>query len=157
MTRLLEERATVLALMRERAGAPLEAALLRELVAELRAAHTAPHVQPPAPVKKSRTVQRSVMLNSACIMEVEALSTEPCGGDAGHGARTEFRMTDHAGTCWQVEVEDDDGVVHSFEPRSLWMQVRGDDEQGQLLAALGFVTEVMLEADIIPNSCGQTE
>jgi len=151
MTRLLEERATVLALMRERAGAPQEAALLRELVAELRA----PHVQPSKYVV--RTVERSVMLNSACIVEVHAISTEPRGGDAGHGARTAFRITDHAGTCWQVEVEDDDGVLHSFEPRSLRVQVQGDDEQSQLLTALGFVTEVMLEAGVTPNSCGETE
>lgn len=153
MTQHLEERASVLAILRDREGAPQEAALLREVVAALRAARGGEHLPAPA----VHTVQRSVLLNSLCIVQVEAISTEPCGGDAGHGARTSFRITDHASTCWQVEVEDEDGVVHSFEPRSLWVQVRGDDEQGQLLAALGFVTEVMLEAGVIPNSCGETE
>ena len=149
MTRQLEERASVLAILREREGAPKEAELLRELVAALRAARGGEQL--PAPAPAVHTVQRSVMLNSITIVEVHASSTEPCGGDAGHGARTSFRITDHASTCWQVEVEDADGTVHSFEPRSLWVQVQGDDEQGQLLAALGFVTDVMLEAGVMPT------
>tara|TARA_R110000868_G_scaffold377175_1_gene642450 strand:- start:198 stop:578 length:381 start_codon:yes stop_codon:yes gene_type:complete len=98
--------------------------------------------------KPIRTVERRVELYDACIMEVAAVSTEPCGGDAGHGALSAFRFTDLAGSCWAVEVVDDQGTAHRFEPRSVHFEVKGDAEQGLLLAALGIVSEVMREAGV---------
>ena len=98
--------------------------------------------------KPIRTVERRVELYDACIMEVAALSTGPCGGDAGHGALSSFRITDLAGSCWAIEVVDDQGKAHQFEPRSVHFEVKGDAEQGLLLAALGIVSEVMREAGV---------
>ena len=101
--------------------------------------------------KPIRTVERRVELYDACIMEVAAISTAPCGGDAGHGARSSFRITDYASSCWSLEVVDEHGAVHRFEPRSVCFEVKGDAEQVQLLAALGIVSEVMREAGVKPN------
>jgi len=86
--------------------------------------------------------------SSITVLQVNAQSTGPCGGDAGHGSRSSLTMTDLAGMCWTVTVTDYDGSIHTFEPQSVDIEVRGDDEQGQLLAALDLGRNVLVRSGV---------
>jgi hypothetical protein len=57
-------------------------------------------------------------------------------------------MTDLAGMCWTITVTDYDGSIHTFEPQSVDIEVRGDDEQGQLLAALDLGRNVLVRSGV---------
>ena len=142
MTHPVDDRAVLLAALREREGAPHEAALLRELVHEVRTLRTQ---------AAGRTHRVELELSSITVMNVQVESTPPCGGDAGHGAFTRLRLADEAGTCWSLVAEEYDGTVHQLEPRSVELVVRGDDEQGQLLAALQVAVQVMRQARVEPT------
>lgn len=142
MTLPVEDRAHVLALLREREGAQPEAELLRELVRELRAARAE---------VAGRTQAIDLQLSSITVLRVQVESTPPCGGDAGHGAFSRVKLTDEAGTCWQLVAEDYDGTRYELEPRSVELVVRGDDEQGQLLAALQVAAQVLRSARVEPT------
>jgi hypothetical protein len=50
--------------------------------------------------------------------------------------------------CWTITVVDYDGSIHTFEPQSVDITVRGDDEQGQLLAALNFGRDVLVRSGV---------
>lgn len=88
------------------------------------------------------------IFSSITVLQVVADSTGPRGGDAGHGARASFTMKDLAGMCWTVTIVDHDGSVHEFEPQSVDIEVRGDDEQGQLLAALNLGRDVLVRSGV---------
>jgi len=139
----VDDRAILLALLREREGAPDEAQLLHELVGELRASRDA---------LAGRVQTADIELSSITVVRVQVASTPPKGGDAGHGAFTRLRLTDEAGSCWSLVVEEHDGTMHQFEPRSFQLMVNGDDEQGQLLAALQIAVQVMRQASVEPTS-----
>lgn len=142
MTLPVEDRAHVLALLREREGAQPEAELLRELVRELRAARAE---------AAGRTQAVDLQLSSITVLRVQVESTPPCGGDAGHGAFSRVKLADEAGTCWQLVVRDRDGDLWELDPHELELTVRGDDEQGQLLAALQVAAQVMRSARVEPT------
>ena len=88
------------------------------------------------------------VFSSITVLQVNAQSTGPCGGDAGHGSVSSLTMTDLAGMCWTVTVTDYDGSIHTFEPQSVDIEVRGDDEQGQLLAALDLGRNVLVRSGV---------
>lgn len=142
MTLPVEDRAHVLALLREREGAQPEAELLRELVRELRAARAE---------AAGRTQAVDLQLSSITVLRVQVESTPPCGGDAGHGAFSRVRLTDEAGLCWELVAEGYDGTRYELQPRSVELVVRGDDEQGQLLAALQVAAQVLRSARVEPT------
>jgi hypothetical protein len=86
---------------------------------------------------KPKSFHSKATYTSACIMEVETSSTEPCGGDAGHGSRAVLKMSDLASVCWTVTLADESGDTVVIDcPRSVSIEVAGDCEQGVLLAAL---------------------
>jgi hypothetical protein len=98
-----------------------------------------------------RTHHADATYTSACILRAETSSTEPCGGDSGHGARAVLKLTDMASVCWTVEVVDEDNNVHALDcPRSVSIEVAGDCEQGVLLAALEQMVATMRAAGVEP-------
>lgn len=88
------------------------------------------------------------IFSSITVLQVVADSTGPCGGDAGHGSVSSLTMKDLAGMCWTVTVTDYDGSIHTFEPQQVDIEVRGDDEQGQLLAALSLGRDVLVRSGV---------
>ena len=90
----------------------------------------------------------SQIFSSITVLNVKAESTGPCGGDAGHGSRSSLTLTDLAGMCWTITVVDYDGSIHTFEPECVSIEVRGDDEQGQLLAALNYGRDVLVRSGV---------
>lgn len=90
----------------------------------------------------------NTIFSSITVLQVDAESTGPCGGDAGHGATASITLKDLAGMCWTVTIVDHDGSVHEFEPQSVDIEVRGDDEQGQLLAALNLGRDVLVRSGV---------
>lgn len=90
----------------------------------------------------------SIIFSSITVIKAEAESTGPCGGDAGHGASASLTIKDLAGMCWTVTIVDHDGGVYEFEPQSIDITVRGDDEQGQLLAALSLGRDVLVRSGV---------
>lgn len=89
-----------------------------------------------------------LIFSSITVLQVDADSTGPRGGDAGHGATSRLSLKDLAGMCWTVTIVDHDGSVHEFEPQSVDITVRGDDEQGQLLAALSLGRDVLVRSGV---------
>ncbi len=91
----------------------------------------------PAIHTKPKSFHSKATYTTACIMEVESSSTEPCGGDAGHGSRAVLTMSDRASVCWTVTLTDERGeTIVADCPRSVSIEVAGDCEQSVLLAAL---------------------
>jgi hypothetical protein len=90
----------------------------------------------------------SLIFSSITVLKVDADSTGPRGGDAGHGSTSRLSLKDLAGMCWTVTIVDHDGSVHEFEPQSVDITVRGDDEQGQLLAALTLGRDVLMRSGV---------
>jgi len=75
------------------------------------------------------------------ILEAEAGTNGPQGGDAGHGSRSFLRITDLSGTCMNVEVTrnslgDTEGIAISLG---------GDAELRTFITALRFVLNVFEE------------
>jgi hypothetical protein len=90
---------------------------------------------------------------SLCIMEVETSSTEPCGGDAGHGSRAVLKMTDLSSVCWTVTVTDHLGDEIIIDcPMKVSLEMAGDCEQGVFLAALEQMVATMRAAGVTPES-----
>lgn len=73
-------------------------------------------------------------ITSANILEVEAGTTGPCGGDSGHGGRTMLRIADAAGT--DIEVE------WNPEKKEVTILLGGDAEMGTFVAALRYALDV---------------
>ncbi len=90
----------------------------------------------------------SRIFSSITVLNVKAESTGPCGGDAGHGAKSSLTLTDMAGMGWSVTLTGYDGSVHTVSPESIHIEVYGDDEQGQLLAALNFGRDVLVRSGV---------
>jgi hypothetical protein len=100
---------------------------------------------------KPKSFHSKATYTSACIMEVETSSTEPCGGDAGHGSRAVLKMSDLASVCWTVTLADESGDTVVIDcPRSVSIEVAGDCEQGVLLAALEQMVATLRAAGIEP-------
>lgn len=137
----VEDRAGVLLALFKQEGRDGEAELLRELLRELREAR-----------KQKGGARADIELSSITIVRVEVESTPPCGGDAGHGAFTRLRLTDEAGSCWHLVAKDHDGTQYAIDPQFIELTVRGDDEQGQLLAALQVCSQVMRAAGVEPTT-----
>lgn len=101
------------------------------------------------PIKgPSGQTSADTIFSSITVLQVVADSTGPRGGDAGHGASASLTLKDLAGMCWTVTIVDHDGSVHEFEPQSVDITVRGDDEQGQLLAALSLGRDVLVRSGV---------
>ena len=91
----------------------------------------------PAIYTKPKSFHSKATYTTACVLEVETSSTEPCGGDAGHGSRASLKMRDVASMCWTVTVTDADGNGTAIDcPNEVSFEVAGDCEQSVLLAAL---------------------
>lgn len=106
----------------------------------------------PAIYTKPKSFHSKATYTSACIMEVETSSTEPCGGDAGHGSRAVLKMSDLASVCWTVTLADESGDTVVIDcPRSVSIEVAGDCEQGAFLAALEQMVATLRAAGIMPN------
>ena len=106
----------------------------------------------PAIYTKPKSFHSKATYTSACIMEVETSSTEPCGGDAGHGSRAVLKMSDLASVCWTVTLADESGDTVVIDcPRSVSIEVAGDCEQGVFLAALEQMVATLRAAGITPN------
>jgi hypothetical protein len=101
---------------------------------------------------KPRTHYADATYSTACILRAETSSTEPCGGDAGHGARAVLKLTDMASVCWTVTVTDhlgDETIIDC--PMKVSLEVAGDCEQGVLLAALEQMVATMRAAGVTPE------
>lgn len=77
-------------------------------------------------------------ITSANVLEVEAGTTGYCGGDAGHGGRTYFRITDLGGTAMRVNQTTDRYGDSGFE-----VTLGGDCELDTMIMALKFITKVL--------------
>lgn len=73
-------------------------------------------------------------ITSANILEVEAGTTGPCGGDSGHGGRTMLRIADAAGT--------DINVTWDENNKDLLIELGGDAEMSTFIGALEFALDV---------------
>lgn len=102
-------------------------------------------------IQKSKTVkgvtfptwERDVV--SCNILNVEAGTTGPQGGDTGHGGRTYFRITDEASTDMTVSpVKDKWGNVAGFE-----VELGGDTERETIIEALKFIVHVLEEEECV--------
>jgi hypothetical protein len=76
---------------------------------------------------------------SANGIEAEAGTNHPQGGDAGHGGRTYVRLTDLAGTAWQVRITADGKKTLVDGPKTVELVLGGDTEHDTLVQALRFV------------------
>ena len=77
---------------------------------------------------------------SANILEAEAGTTGFMGGDAGHGGRTYFRITDAAATDMQIRTFTERCGNGGFE-----VILGGDCELETMIRALKFITKVLEE------------
>lgn len=72
--------------------------------------------------------------SEANVLQARAGTTGPKGGDAGHGAMAFFELQDQGGTCWDVEIETQDGKTHEYTNgdgsglKSVKLVLRGDSE-----------------------------
>jgi hypothetical protein len=67
---------------------------------------------------------RSKEFWSCNAFEVIVGTNTPCGGDAGHGGRTLFRLRNLVGTCWDISVDGKEVT----EPDELTIVLAGDTE-----------------------------
>lgn len=83
-------------------------------------------------------------ISGANIIEVEAGTNCPQGGDSGHGGRTVVRFTDQGGTDWQVSLTDRAGRVrHQEYPTIIEIVLGGDSEAGTFAEALEFAAQTI--------------
>jgi len=112
----------------------------------------------PAIYTKPKSFHSKATYTSACIMEVETSSTEPCGGDAGHGARALLKMSDLASVCWTITVTDHLGHETAIDcPMKVSIEVAGDCEQDVFLAALEQMVATMRAAGVAPQDVDAPE
>ncbi|NCB67116.1 MAG: hypothetical protein EOM48_13255 [Bacilli bacterium] len=84
---------------------------------------------------------------SANVLSVEVGTTGYCGGDAGHGAKTAFEITDEAGTAWEARITYQNGVTVVFEdPKKVEIVALGDCEAETFTDALKFAGDTLSEA-----------
>ena len=78
-------------------------------------------------------------ITSANILQVQAGTNCPQGGDAGHGGRTVLRLIDCAGTAMQCRVNDGELVDAS----KIEIVLAGDTEKDTFTQALEFALAVL--------------
>jgi hypothetical protein len=77
--------------------------------------------------------------NSSNLLEVQVGTNCPQGGDAGHGGRTLFRLTDRAGTAMTCRINDGEVVDAS----KIEIVFAGDSECETFTEALAFALAVL--------------
>lgn len=79
------------------------------------------------------------------ILTVKVGTNTPQGGDAGHGGKTVFELTDEGGTAWKVEVLDESGRARSYPYnfKRIRLELYGDAEAETFLKALDFAVKVL--------------
>ena len=77
------------------------------------------------------------------IIEVEAGTTGPMGGDSGHGCRTYFRIEDLASTDMRCRVHSDDGTYEFDHIERIELMFGGDSELDTFREALRIGYEVL--------------
>jgi hypothetical protein len=75
----------------------------------------------------------------ANILQVQAGTNCPQGGDAGHGGRTVFRLIDCGGTAMQCRVNDGEPIDAS----RVEITMAGDSEHETFMQALEFALAVL--------------
>lgn len=73
-------------------------------------------------------------IEDACVLKVGVGTNCPMGGDAGHGGRTVFRLTDKGGTAMSVSVN---GLPHEYVEQ-FELVLSGDAEYVSFVNALYF-------------------
>lgn len=96
-------------------------------------------------VDDTNLVTASEVFTSLNTLEVEVGTTGYCGGDAGHGARTYFRLTDLSSTAMKIETKENNEVV---------IKLSGDTEISTFIQALSFA-EKMLKIQAQYNRCDE--
>jgi len=78
-----------------------------------------------------------------------AEATGPCGGDQGHGGEASLELTDEGGMVWTLTFTDEDGREHHIkQPRSVRIEVGGDDEQHNMNEAMHLFISVLDRASL---------
>jgi hypothetical protein len=82
---------------------------------------------------------RRLEIPSANILEIEAGTDGPQGGDSGHGGRTYLRLTNGGATAWKVIVTDETGrAQHTEVPKDIEIILGGDTELDTFIEGLKF-------------------
>lgn len=79
----------------------------------------------------------------ACILEVEAGTNCPAGGDWGHGGRTYFKLKNSGGVGWVLKVRDRKGEYYFEDPIEIELLLGGDMEHDAFVIALDFAKKVL--------------
>jgi hypothetical protein len=91
---------------------------------------------------------------SANILRVAAGTNCPQGGDAGHGGKTIFRLTDEGATHMVVRVN---GEEYPADVHSVAIEVGGDTECATFIEALEFALPVLKRQNRAAGSLIATE
>lgn len=93
--------------------------------------------------KDTKLHTKIVEIPSSNIIEVEAGTNTPCGGDAGHGGKTYIRLSDLGGTSWQIRVHSKGEIINVPEPESVEIILSGDTEASTIIKALELVVRFL--------------
>lgn len=93
---------------------------------------------------------RSKEFWSCNAFEVIVGTNTPCGGDAGHGGKTLFRLRNLVGTCWDISVDGKEVA----EPDELTIVLAGDTEAQTFADSLVFAGRT-LKKQMRENSNGE--
>jgi hypothetical protein len=78
-------------------------------------------------------------ISSANILSVETGTNTPCGGDAGHGGITIFKLKDEGATGWSLTF---DGKKID-QPNEVTIELYGDTEADTFIEALEYSISIL--------------
>jgi hypothetical protein len=78
-------------------------------------------------------------ISSANILSIEVGTNTPCGGDAGHGGKTIFKLRDLGATAWTLRC---DGYEKD-QPAQFELELLGDTEAETFIESLEFAISVL--------------
>jgi len=78
-------------------------------------------------------------ISSANILSIEEGTNTPCGGDAGHGGETVFKLKDLGATAWQLKCDD----FKKDQPKEIELTLFGDTEAETFIEALEFAVSTL--------------
>jgi hypothetical protein len=78
-------------------------------------------------------------VSTSGFLSIEVGTNTPCGGDAGQGGQTVFKLKDLGATGWQLKCDD----FKKEQPKEIELRLFGDIEAKSFIEALEFAVSTL--------------
>ena len=99
-------------------------------------------------VAKIKTYKKT--FSSANILSIEVGTNTPCGGDAGHGGVTVFKLRNEGGTAWELRCNG----IKKEDPEEITIELYGDTEADTFIQALEYALSILKSQRMLKMKAG---